>query len=125
MSHIVKAKVQMEHKQCLIRAAEHLGLQNLGEGRHKLYGRQHAEGIAFKLPDWNHPVVINTETGEVSYDNYGGSWGKQVELDKLVQRYSIERTKEEAEIAGGYTFEETVNPETGEVTVEMEEVLSV
>ena len=105
MSHIVKAKVEMKNVDCLNRAIKHLGLTNLGQGTHKLWSNQTAQGIGVKLPDWNHPVVINPTKGEAVYDNYGGNWGKQIELDKLVQRYTTEVTIDQA-IAGGYTYEE-------------------
>lgn len=106
MSHIVKSKVEMKNISCLERAIEGLKLENLGRKVHKLYAGQTAEGIGISLPAWNHPVVINPETGIAAYDNFGGSWGKQIELDKLVQRYTLEVTRDEA-IAGGYNYEET------------------
>ena len=51
------------------------------KGKHKLYGGNVYEGIGLQLPGWNYPVVINTETGLASYDNFNGSWGKEIELD--------------------------------------------
>lgn len=110
MSHIVKCKVEMKNVDCLNRAIRHLGLENLGNRKqHQLFGGQKADGIAVKLPGWTYPVVINPESGEAVYDNYGGNWGKQEELDKLVQRYAIETTIDQA-IAGGYTYEENRLP---------------
>lgn len=106
MSHIVTCKVEMKNVDCLNRAIKHLGLENLGNKKqHKLFGGQQAAGIAVKLPGWSYPVVINPETGVAVYDNYGGHWGKQEELDKLVQRYAIETTIDQA-VAGGYIYEE-------------------
>ena len=29
-----------------------------------------------KLPDWLYPVVCDTATGSLSYDNYSGNWGR-------------------------------------------------
>ena len=123
MSHIVKCTVEMKNKAALDAAIEHLGLENLGEKTHDLYNRQKANGVGVKLPDWNYPVVINTETGEAKYDNYGGSWGKQTELDKLVQRYSIEVAKEQG-VAGGYTCVEETQ-ENGDVELTMTQLASV
>jgi len=100
MSHIVKSKIEVSNKPCLLAAVEALGLENLGEGTHTLYGGQKAKGIAVKLPDWSYPAVINVENGEVKYDNYGGSWGKQIELDKLMQEYTLKVGEEQAEQAG-------------------------
>jgi hypothetical protein len=44
-------------------------------------------GIAVSLDGWNYPVVINTNEGQIYYDNYQGAWGKQAELDALLQEY--------------------------------------
>lgn len=120
MSHIVKCKVEMKDEESLRAAIEHLGLELVDGGvnkKHILYNRQEAQGIGFKLPGWSYPVVVNPESGEAKYDNYNGSWGKQTELDKLVQRYSICRTQKEAE-AQGYTVVEEVQ-ENGDVELTM------
>ena len=122
MSHIVKCTVQMKNKSALDLAIAELGLENLGDKTHTLYNNQKAKGVGVKLPDWNYPVVINTETGEAKYDNYGGSWGKQQELDKLVQRYSVEVSKEQA-VAGGYTCVEEMQ-ENGDVELTMTQLAS-
>ncbi len=123
MSHIIQCKVEMKEKDALKSALDHLGLEVIPGDSHKLYGGSHANGIAFKLPDWHHPVVVDLTTGVAQYDNYGGSWGKQVELDKLVQRYTIEVAQEES-VAGGYVLTENVL-ENGDVEVELEEIASV
>ena len=117
MSHIVKAKVEMKNETCLVKAIEYLGLENLGKKTHQLYGGQTAEGLGFKLSGWSYPVVVNTDTGEAKYDNYNGSWGKQIELDKLVQRYSIEAVTQQAELEG-YNIEEN-ELENGDVEMVM------
>lgn len=64
-------------------------------GKHTFYSGA-AEGIGILLKDWTYPVVVNPKTGEVSYDNFGGSWGHQDEIDRLVQGYCVEKTKMEA-----------------------------
>lgn len=117
MSHIVKANVEMKNERCLVKAAEYLGLENLGKKTHKLYAGQTAEGIGFTLPGWSYPVVVNPENGVAKFDNYNGAWGKQIELDKLVQRYSIEAITEQAELEG-YNIEEN-ELENGDVEMVM------
>lgn len=121
MSHVVTCKVEMKNRDALNAAIDHLGLENLGQGKHRLYGRS-VDGVGLKLPDWNYPVVINPETGEAFYDNYGGSWGKQLELDKLVQRYSIEVAEAQA-MESGYNVE-TVDQENGDVELIMTQLAS-
>ncbi len=121
MSHVVTCKVEMKNRDALNAAIEHLGLENLGQSSHKLYSGV-KDGVGLKLPDWNYPVVINPDTGEAFYDNYGGSWGKQSELDKLVQRYAIEVAEAQA-IEQGYNVE-TVDQENGDVELIMTQLAS-
>ena len=59
-----------------------------------------ATGLAVELPDWRYPVVCQTETGEIHYDNYEGRWGEQRHLDRLKQIYAVEKAKSEARKAG-------------------------
>ena len=40
------------------------------------------------LPGWTYPVVIDTASGDVRYDNFGGAWGSQHQLDRLMQAYA-------------------------------------
>lgn len=125
MSHTVTCKVEMRDENSLRRAIDHLNLPLVEGGRigtHKLYGGQSAHGIAIQLPNWRHPVVIDPVTGTAKYDNFNGSWGKQIELDKLVQRYSIERTMEEAQVVGYNVEENTL--ENGDVELVMTQVAS-
>jgi len=121
MSHVVTCKVKLTDRECLNKALEDLGLEILGEGTHTLYNRQKRTGLAFKLPDWNYPVVIDQD-GTAHYDNYGGSWGKQVELDRVVQKYSVNVAEAEAAVQG-YTVE-TVDQENGDVELIMTQLAS-
>ncbi len=117
MSHISTVKVEMKDRAAIIRAAQKLRLTFLSEGEHRLYNDQKATGLAFKLPEWRYPIVIDPETGVVKYDNYGESWGKQVELDKLVQRYGAEVAIMQAEAVGMETIETEL--ENGDLRLEL------
>lgn len=118
MSHVVQVRnIQCTDEIALRSACEKLGLKVRDKGRHKLYGSQTAEGIAVDLPGWSHPVVINTDNGECRYDNFNGSWGKQDELDKLIQRYAIEAARNDANARGLQSMEETL--ENGEIKLTM------
>lgn len=121
MSHIVTCKVELKNEGCLLKAAEALGLEHLGKKTHEMYGRQKATGHGFRLPDWQYPVVID-EQGTARYDNYNGSWGKQVELDKLVQEYSAQVAEEQA-LMSGMTVERNVL-ENGDLELNMTELAS-
>jgi len=101
MSHTVQVKnIKCTNEAALEIACDRLGLELSAKGRHRMFDGSHAEGRSLKLPNWHQPVVINTETGMCSYDNYGGTWGDQIELDKLMQRYSIEELRLQAQAQG-------------------------
>jgi hypothetical protein len=65
----------------------------------KLFSSE-ATGLAVQLPDWRYPVVCDLANGELKYDNFGGQWGNNLELQKFLQRYAVEKTKLEARRAG-------------------------
>ena len=52
--------------------------------------------------------VVDTAVGGISYDNYQEAWGKQVELDRLLQVYAVEKTRIEARRAGHTLTEQTL-----------------
>lgn len=89
MSHTLKVKVEVKDAQALATATERVGGTVLGHGTHRLF-QGSVEGFGVTLPGWHYPVVFNMGTGECSYDNYGGSWGKQSALDGLVHEYTTE-----------------------------------
>jgi len=117
VSHVNLVKVAMTNREAIMAAAEKLKLRFIGEKTHELYGNQKATGLGFTLPGWSHPVVIDPATGIAAYDNYGEHWGKQIELDKLVQGYGVEVTRAEANRLGAFCEERVL--ENGDVELEM------
>ena len=104
MSHIVRIQTQV-HDEAAVRAACHR--RQLAEpvaGRHRIFSGE-VEGLAVHLRDWTHPVVCQLQTGELHYDNFGGRWGEQRELDSFLQAYAVERARIEAH-KRGHTFTE-------------------
>jgi hypothetical protein len=99
MSHIVTIKTRVRDPAALAAACTRLGLDPPVQGTAKLFSGQ-AEGLVVQLPGWHYPAVVDVATGEVKYDNYGGAWGSQAEMDKLLQAYAVERTRIEARRAG-------------------------
>ena len=89
MSHTLKIKVEIKDETALRTASERTGAKVLGEGSHRLYGGV-SNGFGVQLPGWQFPVIVNLQTGELSYDNYGGNWGNQGTLDTLIHEYSTE-----------------------------------
>ena len=109
MSHIVTIRTEIRDSTALAAACRRLGLAEPVQGKAKLFASE-AEGLIVQLPDWRYPVVIDTDARQVHYDNYGGQWGKQAELDRLLQAYAVEKTKVEARRAG-YTVTEQPLPD--------------
>jgi hypothetical protein len=99
MSHIVTIKTQIRDAVALAAACGRLGLAPPTEGVARLFSSE-ARGQIVRLPGWSYPVVVDTDAGQVQFDNYNEAWGKQCELDKLLQAYAIEKAKLEARRAG-------------------------
>ena len=89
MSHIVTIKTQIRDAAALAAACGRLGLGPPEQGTAQLFSSQ-ATGQIVRLPGWSYPVVIDTQAGQVQFDNYNGAWGQQSELDKLLQAYAVE-----------------------------------
>src|ERR1035437_6814728 len=88
VSHIVSIKTEMRDPAALAAPCARLGLKPPVHGTARLYASQ-ATGQIVELPGWTYPVVIDTEQRQISMDTYGGAWGDQKELDKLIQAYAI------------------------------------
>lgn len=99
MSHIVEIKTQVTDAAAITAACQRLQLPTPTHGTAKLFTSQ-ATGVIVTLPNWRYPVVFNTTTGEAKFDNYGGRWGDQAQLDRLLQLYAVEKAKSEARKRG-------------------------
>lgn len=104
MSHIVKIKTEVRDAAAVTAACRRRQLADPVFGRHRLY-RGEVEGLAVRLRDWHYPAVCQLETGEVQFDNFGGRWGEQRELDQFMQAYAVEKAHIEAR-KRGHTFTE-------------------
>ena len=91
MSHIVSVKAEIRDIAAIRAACRRLNIDQPEEGTFALFSGQ-ATGVAVKLPDWVYPVVCDTATGDVKFDNYNGRWGDQKELDRLLQAYAVEKS---------------------------------
>ncbi len=72
MSHIVEVKAQVRDHAAVAVACRRLSLPEPVRGTAELYSGGFA-GLIVRLPDWAYPVVIDTETGALRYDNYNGA----------------------------------------------------
>ncbi|MCA9069692.1 MAG: DUF1257 domain-containing protein [Planctomycetaceae bacterium] len=104
MSHIVQIQTELRDPAAVASACTRLGLPMPQHRTVDLFNGQ-ATGLAVELPGWKYPVVCQTETGRIQYDNFGGRWGEQRHLDRLMQLYAVEKTRSEAH-KQGYTVTE-------------------
>jgi hypothetical protein len=105
VSHIVSISAKIKDLAAVRAACRRLNLSEPTSGKTKLFSGE-VEGLAVQLPDWTYPVVCNLSTGQLQFDNFGGHWGEQKELDNLLQCYAVEKARIEAR-KKGHTCTET------------------
>lgn len=105
MSHIVQITTQVKDEQAVRAACVRLQLASPEHKTVRLFNAT-ATGLCVQLPAWTYPLVCNTQTGQLQYDNYNGAWGRQEELNRFLQGYAVEKTKIEAR-KKGHTCSET------------------
>ncbi len=99
MSHLVQVLTQLRDAAALASACARLGLPAPVQGTAKLFSGT-ATGLLVHLPGWRYPVGVDTASGTLSYDDYGGRWGEKAQLDRLVQLYAVEKCRREARLKG-------------------------
>ncbi|HEY7328488.1 MAG TPA: hypothetical protein VH592_12645 [Gemmataceae bacterium] len=104
MSHIVTLQTKVHDHAAVVAACQRLNLTPPQQGTARLYSGE-AEGLMVQLPGWQYPIVIDTLSGIVRYDNFEGRWGEPQHLDRFLQLYAVERAKLEAR-KKGYTVSE-------------------
>ena len=116
MSHIVEIKTEVRDEAAVRAACTRLQLAAPEHKTCRLFNAT-ATGLCVQLPGWNYPVVCNLETGQVSYDNYGGHWGEQRHLNSFLQAYAVEKAKIEARRKGHAVTETRLQDGSIRVTV--------
>lgn len=107
MSHIVQIQTEVRDPVAVRSACERLKLPAPVAGSHRLFSGE-VDGLGVELPGWRYPVVCDTASGQVRYDNYGGRWGEQVQLDRFLQAYAVEKARAEARRKGHNCTEQTL-----------------
>ena len=108
MSHIVTIdKAEVRDVTAVRAACQRLGLAQPVQGTTKLFSGEVA-GLAVQLPEWVYPIVCDTVSGQIHYDNFGGRWGDQRNLDRFLQAYTVEKCHLEARKAGRSLTEQTL-----------------
>ena len=118
MSHVVTVETEVRDVAAARAACNRLQLEPPIEGRAQLFSGE-ATGLIVQLPDWQYPVVFDTTTGEAKYDNYGGKWGDQQQLDHFLQIYAVEKSKIEARRNGHSITEQTLADGSIKLTVQI------
>ena len=116
MSHIVQIQTEVRHEAAVQAACSRLHLPRATRGTFQMYSTEET-GLGIELPDWKYPVVANTETGQVRFDNYEGRWGSQEFLDQFLQSYATERVKIEARKKGHSVVEQRLDNGSIKLTV--------
>jgi hypothetical protein len=99
MSHIVAIRTQVKDPVAVASACRRLQLPEPEFGTARLYNSE-ARGIVITLPNWQYPIVCDTATGELHYDNFKGRWGDESHLHHFLQAYAVEKATLEARRQG-------------------------
>ena len=99
VSHIVQIKTQVRDAEAVQHACLRLRLMPAVQETVRLFSGT-ATGLTVCLPGWKYPAVFDLTSGQAQYDNYGGHWGDQKELDRLLQAYAVEKAKIESRKRG-------------------------
>ncbi len=118
MSHIVTIRTQVRDPAAVAAACERLKLPQPVQGTFRLFTTE-ATGLGVELPGWRFPVVCQTNTGELKYDNYQGRWGDPLHLNRLMQNYAVEKAKMEARRRGHTVTEQSLADGSIKLTVQV------
>jgi len=118
VSHIVTIETEVRDQAAVRAACRRLGLPQPTHGTTKLFSGEVA-GLAVQLPDWRYPVVCQTESGIVQFDDYHDRWGSRAELDRFMQAYAVEKAKIEARRQGHSVTERMLADGSIKLTVQL------
>ncbi|MAD80491.1 MAG: DUF1257 domain-containing protein [Planctomycetaceae bacterium] len=118
MSHIVSIKTEIRDASAIRAACDRLRLPEPVFGAAKLFSGSKT-GWAVKLPEWRYPIVCDVATGHIDFDNFGGRWGEQVQFDRFVQGYAVEKAKIEARKKGHSVIEQQLEDGSIKVVVQI------
>jgi hypothetical protein len=104
---VIQILTEVRDPSAVAAACRKLGLPEPVHGTAQLFSGA-ATGLLVKLPDWLYPVAFDIATGQLRYDNYGGSWGRQEHLDAFLQRYALEKASLEARKRGHSVVEQAL-----------------
>jgi hypothetical protein len=118
MSHMVTIQTQVKDRAAIAAACLRLGLAAPTDGTATLYAGQTAAGTLVQLPGWKYPLAIDTTTGAVRHDHFGGSWGEPAQLDRFLVAYAVEKCKLEARRQGKSCTEQALADGSVKLTIQ-------
>ena len=118
MSHIVTIETEVRDAAAVSASCRRLELPAPTHGRFELFNSVQT-GLGVELPDWRYPVVCDTDSGQLHFDNFEGRWGDRVHLDKFMQMYAVEKSKIEARRAGHSVTEQQLANGSIKLTVQV------
>ena len=118
MSHIVTVATEVRDPDAVASACRRLALPEPVQGTARLFEGQ-ASGLLVRLPGWLYPVVCDTATGAVRFDNYNQQWGKKDQLDRFLQAYAVERARIEANKRGHHITEQSLADGSIRLTIQV------
>ena len=118
MSHIVRITTQVRDAAAVQAACRRLGLATAVHETVRLFSST-ATGLTVRLPGWKYPAVFDLTSGQAQFDNYGGHWGDQKELERFQQAYATEKAKLEARRRGHSVTEQQLTDGSIKVTIQV------
>ena len=116
MSHVVLIQTEIRDPAAIRAACDRLHLSEPVYEEVKLFSSS-ATGWAVRLPGWRYPVVCDVDNASIAYDDFGGCWGEQKQLDRFVQAYGVEKAKAEARRQGHSVIEQPLQDGSIKLTV--------
>jgi hypothetical protein len=118
MSHVVTVQTQIRDLAVLQAACRRLQLAEPQQATAKLFSSE-ATGQVLQLPGWRYPVIFDLAQGHVNFDNYGGRWGKQRQLDAVFQAYAAEQVTLQARRQGHSICEQALDDGSIKLTIQV------
>jgi hypothetical protein len=116
VSHIVTISTEVRDLEAVSAACRRLEIAPPVVGTAELFGGP-VSGLIVRLADWVYPVVVDTASGQVHYDNYNGAWGDPARLDRFLQSYAVEKARIEARKRGHQVTERAMEDGSIKLTI--------
>ena len=117
MSHIVTVAAKATDPAALAAACTRLKLPPPQTETVTFFDRSVQTGLAVRPLGFVYPIVCDVETGDLYHDTYGGRWGDDAFVGRLLQAYAVEKTKLQAQARGHRVAENALPDGSVKLTV--------